>query len=114
MLPLAVPPREARHPLGPLKQSLRTDGLLAPLVVRPSPDGCFVVLDGRRRLQAIWELLGDGGFPPGETVACHVIPGAMPLRDLHYFLVLNQAAGLSAGDAERIQAAIEEAAQPGA
>lgn len=55
-------PRRTHSPVkhAELVASIRSDGLLQPLLVRPRPDGDFEVICGNRRRRALVEIAADG------------------------------------------------------
>jgi ParB-like chromosome segregation protein Spo0J len=111
-LPISFPPRENPTPLGTVKEELLEYGFLRPLVVRPGTEGQYVVLDGRRRLQAVWELQDDGHERHFRWLPCYVIHSDGPLTDLKLYLMLNKYPPLSVGEVERTLAEIEKAEAP--
>lgn len=57
-----------------LESSIRAQGLLQALVVRPQPDtGNFMVIAGHRRLDALKAIFADGGDPP--EIPCTIVSG---------------------------------------
>jgi ParB-like chromosome segregation protein Spo0J len=109
-LPMAFPQRENPPPLSILKEEiLEYDGLLFPLIVRPQSKDQYLVLDGRRRLQAVWELQDEGHEKMLRWLPSYVIESTGPVMDLKLFLLLNKHAAIGVGEYERTLALIEEA-----
>jgi hypothetical protein len=108
---ISFPQRENPPPLQPLKDGiLEYGGLLRPLVVRPCGDDSYLVLDGRRIMQAVWALQNEGHEKLLRWLPCYCIHSDGPVMDLRLFLLLNSQAPLGVGEYERAMAAIEDAA----
>jgi hypothetical protein len=109
-LPMGFPERENPPPLSGLKALiLEYGGLLRPLIVRPCSDGQYLVLDGRRRLKAVWELQDEEHEKMLRWLPCFIIQSSGPVMDMKLFILLNSHAPLGEGDLERALATIESA-----
>jgi len=108
ILSMAFPQAEISQPLAPLMSELLDYGILCPLVVRPNDDYSYVVLRGRRTLQAVWELQNEGHEKLFRWVPCYIIESSGPLMDLKLFIRLNTQEALTAADMESTLACIEQ------
>ena len=112
-IPLYLPKRDPEPSLSGLKQEiLEYGGILEPLIVRKATETEFLVLGGRRRLQAVWELQDDGHEDLVRHLPCHIVDSTSQLMDLKIFLLLNSHNPLSAGEIERVLAMIEKSNPP--
>ena len=112
-IPLNFPKRPDEPELSPLKEQIVQFGILEPLVVRPTADGLYLVLGGRRRLKAAWELADDDVHEKlVRTLPCYVVESDGPVTDLKIFYILNSPAPFDSGEMERIATLIEEASAP--
>jgi ParB family chromosome partitioning protein len=78
-------PRNARRTvtkdgLAELKASILAHGLMQNLVVTAEPDGCYRVIAGGRRLEAIQSLIAEGRLPEDFAVPCRVASGEHALE----------------------------------
>lgn len=108
VLSMAFPQAELSQPLAPLIAAILDYGILCPLVVRPNDEYSYVVLKGRRTLQAVWELQNEGHEKLFRWLPCYIIESTGPLMDLKLFIRLNTEESLSAGDMEATLACIEQ------
>ena len=111
----AFPRREVEPDMSLLKSQIVEYGILSPLVVRlatSNPTNFYLVLDGRRRLQALWELQNEGHSKLVNWVPCYCLDSNTPLSDLKLFIILNGHAPLGAGEYERAMEALESANKP--
>ena len=102
-------PRGKGVSLERLKASLHEHReVLCPLIVRKSGVGGYLVLDGHRRLQAIWQLQAE---EPRlfQRIPCYILPaGDDPVQDFRLFLVLNDHSPLEPFDFDRAIATLEK------
>lgn len=60
-----------------LAASIRSHGLLQPLVVKASDEGGFAVIAGRRRFLAMQRLVKDGKFKEDALIACTIVENSV-------------------------------------